>query len=115
MRLGVWLAIGAVVAAPPSLDDLWAGNAHFGRIHSFAQNTPGTFDKINAGTRVAVVDGAWHLFGRWDGGKSDKCTGQYIQYSVRSSTDKGATWTAPFFFLVPDGTTTCMYADGSPH
>ena len=40
--------------APPSLDDLWAGTAHFSPVASFDVGSPG-FEEVDAGTRVVVV------------------------------------------------------------
>jgi hypothetical protein len=94
------------------MDDLWNGTARFMPFQSFPQSTPEIFPQIDAGTRVVVVNSTWYLFGRWDGGHSTVCP-QYIQISVRSSTDSGRTWGKPDFFLIPDEKTTCIFADGS--
>jgi|EP01046_Picozoa_sp_COSAG06_P032926 hypothetical protein len=96
---------------PPSLDDLWAGNASFKLLRSTPLSAPG-FAHVDAGTRVVVSNGTWYLFGRWDQGPSKKCP-QRISINVRASTDKGQTWGAPHVVAEPDETTVCVFADGS--
>jgi hypothetical protein len=128
-------------SAPPTMDDLWEGNAHFVPHVSFAQNAVG-FPSVDAGTRVVVVaeaagtlaargsgpgnstttgrgDGTatWYLFGRTDTGPTATCPQGEIGINVRASTDLGLTWSTPSVVVQPsdagDNTSACLYADGS--
>lgn len=77
--------------APPTLDDLWGGQAAFHQVRSFVLNAPG-FEAVDAATRVVVVNGSWVLFGRADSGPTKLCPSGVITTNVRVSTDQGATW-----------------------
>lgn len=96
---------------PPTLDDLWAGNASFKLLRSTPVDSPG-FQHVDAGTRVVVANGMWFLFGRWDQGASQRCP-QRISINVRASTDQGRSWGQPHTVAEPDETTVCIFADGS--
>eukprot|EP00035_Acanthoeca_spectabilis_P001937 m.83830 g.83830 ORF g.83830 m.83830 type:complete len:470 (+) comp11244_c0_seq2:30-1439(+) len=98
--------------APPTLDDLWGGQAAFHQVRSFVLNAPG-FEAVDAATRVVVVNGSWVLFGRADSGPTKLCPSGVITTNVRVSTDQGATWSQPHPVAAPDLHTVCIYADGS--
>ena len=98
--------------APPSLDDLWAGTAHFSPVASFDVGSPG-FEDVDAGTRVVVVNGTWFLFGRADAPATPACPSGMISINVRASADKGRSWGPPSPLAAPDGVGMCIFADGS--
>jgi hypothetical protein len=98
--------------APPSLDDLWAGTAHFSPVASFDVGSPG-FADVDAGTRVVVVNGTWFLFGRADAPATPACQSGMISINVRASADKGRSWGPPSPLATPDGVGMCIFADGS--
>jgi hypothetical protein len=98
--------------APPSLDDLWAGTAHFSPVASFDVGSPG-FAGVDAGTRVVVVNGTWFLFGRADAPATPACQSGMISINVRASVDKGRSWGPPSPLATPDGVGMCIFADGS--
>ncbi len=98
--------------APPSLDDLWSGEASFKLLRSTPVGAPG-FTHVDAGTRVVVVNSTWFLFGRWDQGATKSCPQGEISINVRASTDKGESWSEPHLIAKPDETKVCIYADGS--
>ena len=100
------------LGAPPSLDDLWASAAHFAPVASFDVGSAG-FARVDAGTRVVVVNATWFLFGRNDEPATPACASGMISINVRASADRGHTWGAPSPLAVPDGVSTCIFADGS--
>lgn len=105
-------AAANVFAAPPSMDDFWAGSAFFYPSVSIPAGGA-AFQQVDAGTRVVVVNSTWYLFGRYDLGATVKCPDGEISINVRASVDQGRTWTPPSVLVKPDEVTTCIYADGS--
>lgn len=91
---------------PPTLDDLWIGQAFFKPHIAIPINSNG-FQHVDAGTRIVVVNTTWYLFGRWDTGATAKCPGGEISINVRSSTNQGATWSLEHSVVKPDEVTTC--------
>ena len=98
-------------AQQPTLDDFWAGTAHFDHIRKFPAGDP-AFPAIDAGTRVTAVNGTFFLFGRSDSPAQGSCTQGVIAVNVRASIDEGATWSQPHPVATPDLVNWCMFADG---
>lgn len=53
----------APAPTPPTLDDLWSGNASFRLTRSTPVASAG-FMHVDAGTRVVVINQTWFLFGK---------------------------------------------------
>jgi hypothetical protein len=109
--IGLLVVAFASIQPPPSLDDFWAGTAHFAHVRKFAEGNA-TFPAIDAGTRVTAINGTFYLFGRNDSAPSGSCTQGVISVNVRLSEDKGATWSLPHPIATPDLKNWCMFADG---
>lgn len=125
-RLGVhWLfatlclvqAAGAF--AKPTLDDFWAGKAHF------QQQAELTVGEVNHGvpaesaTWFITKDGIWYAFSRVViSVQTPRCQHDHTRVVVRESRDKGRTWINPVTAIEPGSSRSgdgCAVLDGSTY
>jgi len=104
-----------------SMQDFWAGNASFVYQRRFSLATDDMYyaKGANVSMDMVVANGTWYLFYRQIPlpPLAAYCTQGYLRYVVRSSTDKGRTWSAPVPVVspVPNGPNECTSADGGAY
>lgn len=108
---------GAIAQQPPTLDDFWAGKAHFveARKIDWTQMPGGTDAESSA---WFAIDGrTWYAFNRAPvAQRTAACPDDNMQTVVRASTDSGQSWTPPAVVASPgvskrgDG---CAILDGA--
>jgi len=104
-------------AAPATLDQFWAGQAHFEPYVSLTLAGTAPHPILGAGADVVIVDGTWYLFDRTL--LTTSGCGAFGAYGlgteVRASSDAGRTWGVPVPIVVPVAGTpwSCAATDGS--
>jgi len=109
------LVADGAAAAPATLDDFWQGRARWELVRRYTLAGTGWPYGYGAGAHLTIVDDTWHLFSRtihWGdacGAMTDR-----LGTAVRTSTDRGVTWSDPVEIIVPrDGTPwACAATDG---
>ena len=104
-----------------TLAQYWNGQAHWAYVGKITASQLDDRELFWAGSHIEVAGGHWYLFGR----KSFPATepgcneGSGLSYglTVRASTDRGATWTAPVDILTPAAGTpwACAVTDGDAY
>lgn len=109
-------------AQPASMGDFWSNEAHFEAVSS-ARFPTDPDDPSTAGANVGFyfvpVNGTWFLFHReyFFGPKPSYCGYDYARIVVRTSTDKGVSWSNKTVIAEPQANTAteCAIVDGSAH
>ncbi len=110
-------ACSATAQSTPTLDDFWAGKAHFveRRTIDWTKMPGGTSAESSAW--FAIDKGTWYAFNRAPvPQRSAACPEDNMQAVVRASSNSGKTWTAPVVVAAPgdskrgDG---CAILDGA--
>lgn len=107
----------AVASQPPSLDDFWAGKAHFIQTRTVDWSVMPGGDYAETSSWFAINGGTWYAFNRAGvARRNSACPDDNMQTVVRASSDEGATWTALAVVAAPgdskhgDG---CAILDGA--
>jgi hypothetical protein len=100
---------------PATLADYWQGGARWELVRRYTLAGTGWPYGYGAGAHLTIVNGTWYLFSRtihW--GDSCGAMTDRLGTAVRTSTDRGVTWSAPVEIIVPrDGTPwACAATDG---
>jgi hypothetical protein len=109
----------SVAFAQPTLNDLWAGRAHFEQVSEikFGEDKPGV--PSETATWYAVKDGRWFAFSRVIViPPPPACPSEHRRVVVRESLDKGRTWSPPVLAVEPGMSTKgdgCAVLDGSSY
>lgn len=120
---GLLLLLGCSLASPSwaqvSLDDLWAGRAHFEQVGELKFGSSPRGGAAESSSWFAAQGGTWYAFNRVTvPGRSPFCPSNHTQVVVRASNDKGKTWSAAAVAVQPgmssrgDG---CAVLDGSSY
>lgn len=104
----------------PTIEDYWNGSAYFEFQNKFTLPTSGSgydWAHMNMGTDIVVKDGVWYMFTReYTMGAPSYCSPDtfHAYIVVRSSTDKGQTWTnkTKILDIVPNSAQECALTDG---
>ncbi|HHH14147.1 MAG TPA: exo-alpha-sialidase, partial [candidate division WWE3 bacterium] len=103
--LGFFLFSSSVFAKGATLEDYWNGNANFKYINKFSFPTSGgnAWKSLNFGMDIKVVGNTWYLFTREYGfaSKPSYCSRDFARLVVRTSTDRGRTWSKKQVVLEP--------------
>lgn len=104
--------------ARPTLDDLWAGKAHFKQVGKLDWQNSTDQHSESAGW-FAVRNGVWYVFNRaYLNKKVDYCPLDYARIVVRQSKDHGKSWSDPVTAVDPGdspGGDDCNALDGSTY
>jgi hypothetical protein len=113
-------AVGNGTAA--SLEDYWNGNAEWVYHSKFSEAQQNGEVAPFDGAHVTIVGSTWYLFQRYwiDGVPNQQCVLgiNKMLTRVRTSTDKGLTWSAPTTILSPDDGVqawSCVATDGDAY
>ena len=108
---------GAITQKRPTLDDFWAGEAHFIETRKIDWSKMPGGDVAETSSWFAIDGKTWYAFNRARvPRRNPACPDDNMQTVVRASRDEGATWTSPAVVAAPsdsprgDG---CAILDGA--
>ena len=103
-------------AAPVSPDDLWTGHARFVQVGEIRWPDEPAGQVLDASSWFVARGGVWYAFNRQYLPAVPQCGADHTRIVVRSSVDKGVTWSAAVRAIDPgsrgDG---CAVVDGSTY